>query len=267
MIRQKKGVGWGMYLIIGLMVILAGIFLFAPLIDTVINVITGQGDASTCTLSLYSGRGTARCPIDNVRIFSDKVEIKKEGETDYREFMKKEPDKTYPDKDFEKEALAKLLQSCLSRGGGFNSKAFSRDEWYGGEVVCLECSQLTISDKIGTIEGFTAYLGEKGPKGSLSDKTYMELLTKDEDYRKAYMEYGWGRGLSPSDGAFKIKSEDDYTVFFLGIKKGHSAVAFDRFKRVVTYDFSNAIFKNHDTYFSFLTESRNIPEVCQRKVN
>lgn len=255
MIRLKRGEGFTMSRVVILLLIVGGIFLFSPLVTVIIQFITGS--STTCTLSLIGGEGTAKCPIDDVVIYADKVEIND------KKFMEKKSGTT---DNMAKEALAKLLQKCLSRGGGYNSRAFSRDEFLTDNIVCLECFEVTIDESVPDIEGFTGYLSVNKPKGLNSDKTYLQALTKDESHLEAYLDYGFEEGLSPSQ-TFAFIPNEDYTIIFLGIKKGSAIDKVGRFWDLITFKPYKALFKNRDTYFAYITESNNLGKVCERKVN
>ena len=68
MVKQKKGIGFGMAILITLLVIVVSMFVFSPLVDFVINFIRTGGEASACALSIFGGRGIAVCPIDDVKV-------------------------------------------------------------------------------------------------------------------------------------------------------------------------------------------------------
>jgi len=116
MIKQKKGIGFGMAILVMLISIVIGVVFFSEIVDFVINFIRTGGDASACALSIYSGKGVADCPIDELRIFDDRVEIKygSQEEKDPEIFMEKGAGGTTYD--MISATFAKLLQSCLHKG-------------------------------------------------------------------------------------------------------------------------------------------------------
>lgn len=257
MIRQKKGEGFGMSWVVILVLIGASLLLLYPLLAMVITFITGQGESSGCTLSLYKGRHTAECPIGEVKINSEEVVVN--GEV-FMETGSRTP------QDMAKEALAKLLQTCLTRGGGLNSQAFYREGGLDEVAICMECFHVTLDGVI--VSGLTTYLDTNKPIGTISDRTYMQILTRDESYREAYLDIGSQMGLFPrTENPLPFVPGEDYTVFFLGIKKGGVKDWFDRLKKVAQFEFKGAIFENSDTYFTFISESEKIVNVCDRKVN
>ena len=208
-------------------------------------------------MSLYKGGNIADCPIDEVKISFDKVEVNDEI------FMEKGSRAT---EDMAKEALAKLLQTCLFRGGGLNSLAFRREGGFPDTAICMECFDVTLDGV--TVSGLTSYLDTHKPIGKVSDRTYMEILTRDDNYREVYLEIGKEEELSPKKGTpLTFTPRNDYTVFFLGIKKGGITDKWDRFKNFFSFNLGAAIFGNSDTYFTFISESNKIPKVCEAKVN
>ena len=258
------GASWGGAIVIGLILLLAGITVFAPLTNMVINFFKSGGSASLCTLSLFEGKGIARCPIDDVVIYSDKVEIKY-GEQEKYELLAEKKTST---NEMANEALAKLLLTCLERGGGLNSRAFARSGWFNKDIICMECAQITINkDVSGNIMGLAGYLNTNKPKGGISDKKYIELLTKNEKHLLAYMEFGKAAVLTPSDVAFEFLPRNDYTVFFVGIKKGDIKTWWGKITSLFTGDFIGAVVGKSDTYYSYIGKPRALGNVCEKKVN
>jgi len=273
MVNQKKGgVTIGVVLLASLIVIGVGLFILFVFTGDISAYFKAGGSSAACTLSLSTG-GSAECLINDVIIYDDRVDIKDEDEINYEKFMEK--GSRSKDK-MAKEALAILLKACLDRGGGPNSKAFSRDKFFGKSEVCLECSSLVIDSSYGkddgvtSISGLTDYLSKNKPKALSSDKTYMEKLTKDSSHRKAYLAYGSERKLSPSDPSketITFNSGKDYTIFFLGIKKGKFFATYDKIEAAISADVAEFVFGNSDTYYAFISESKTFTEVCERKVN
>mgnify|MGYP001579731585 CR=1 FL=1 len=258
------GASWGGAIVVGLILLLAGITVFAPLTHMVINFFKSGGSVPLCTLSLYEGKGIARCPIDDVVIYSDKVEIKY-GEQEKYELLAEKKTST---NEMANEALAKLLLTCLERGGGLNSRAFASSGWFNKYIICMECAQITINkDVSGNIMGLAGYLNTNKPKGGISDKKYIELLTKNQNHLKGYMEFGNGMELTPSDVAFEFVPGNDYTAFFVGIKKGSASKWFSRFKAAVSGDFIGAVVGKSDTYYSYIGKPSALGKVCEKKVN
>lgn len=261
------GSAWGGAIVVGLIILLAGIAVFAPLTHLVINFFKSGGSASLCTLSLFEGKGIARCPIDDVVIYSDKVEIKYGGK-DKEEILAEKGSRSKTE--MANEALGKLLLTCLQRGGGLNSRAFARSGWFNKDIVCMECAQITISkDVSGTITGLAGYLNTNKPKGGISDKKYIELLTKNEQHREAYLEFGEAAELNPSKStvAFEFIPGNDYTAFFVGIKKGSASKWWGKLTAVFTGDFIKAVVGNSDTYYAYIAKPGKLGKVCEKKVN
>src|SRR3989338_1705606 len=213
---KAGGASWGGVIVVGLILLIVGFIVFAPLVNLVVNFFRGGGSASLCTLSLFEGKGIARCPIDDVVIYPDKVEIKYGGQKKYELLAEK---KTSTTNEMANEALAKMLLTCLGRGGGLNSRAFSRSRWFSSDIVCMECAQINVNVEAGTITELKGYLETNKPKGGISDKTYMDLLTKNQQHRQAYLDFGTRTELIPSNTESRF-APGDYTAFFVGIKKG-----------------------------------------------
>src|SRR3989338_8482410 len=138
---KAGGASWGFVIVVGLILLIVGTIVFAPLVNLVINFFQGGGSVSLCTLSLFEGKGIARCPIDDVVIYQDKVEIKYGGQKKYELLAEKKTSTN----EMANEALAKTLLTCLEKGGGLNSRAFSRSYLFSQNIVCIECAQITIS--------------------------------------------------------------------------------------------------------------------------
>ncbi len=260
MTRQKRGVGFAMGKVVILLLMVVVIVLLFPLVGLIIDLVKGGGSSTTCTLSLIGGKGTANCPIDEVKIFSDKVEV---NDKNFMERNSKTTD------EMAKEALANLLKICLSRGGGHNSRAFSSEYALGSSKVCLECSHLILDDDVGNISGreFIQYLNGNRPNTINYEETWMEYLTKDETHREVYTTLGKKSGLSPSDETFTFTPEGDYTIFFLGIKKGSALDDLGRIGEGLRGNLYALLFESYDTYFTYITNSNNLGEICERKVN
>lgn len=288
-----------MAILVMLLVIVVGIFVFSPLVSFVINLIKGGGDASACTVSLYGGKRVAQCPPDDVRIFYDKVGIQYGGkeydsrdEEDYDEFLDINSRGIDGPEDMVKEALARLLRSCLQKGGGLNSRSFADR----GGITCLECATIS-ADSWSTgadgilksgLEGLEDYLQREKPVGS-SDKTYMGFLTRDfypsntyvrGGHSAAYIKGGIDGGLYP--GRRNADQNKDYVVFYMGLRDdedwvdkvfggiiGPAKAVWDAIK-FVTGDFKGALadaFKNDGVYFTYIIESSKLKDACPIKVN
>lgn len=250
-----------MVAVVSILLLAVGLVLFTPFIGETVEFISKSGDTATCKFSLFQGKGTAKCPIGKASIFKDEVRL------DDKRFMGRGSEGT---QNMAKEALAKLLSTCLSKGGGYNSRAFSSENWVSTESVCLECFKVTVDESAGIVKDFTDYLRDTTVKGSIPEKKYIEVLTRDQQHLKAYMEYGMGLGLAPSKGTFEFKPNQDYTIFFIGLKKGFIPKLPTYAKNVwnaVTLNFLEITFGNQDTYFAYIAESEKIPQVCDRKVN
>lgn len=254
--KRASGFGMGVVVSILLIAVIVVIFFF-PFLGMVSDLFTKTGDEAACRISLMGAHASAKC-FQQAKILKDKAEI------NGKKFIEKGPEGT---QNMAKEVLAKLLTMCLSKGGGYNSRSFSPENWLEEESVCLQCYKVTFDEGVGAISGFTDYLTSTKPKNSVQDKKYIEALTRDPEHLKAYMEYGMGFGLSPSKGTFEFNPNEEYTVFFIGLKKGYFLTTTKRLWQAATGDFLKAAFGNQDAYFSYIVESNKIGQVCDRLVN
>ncbi len=225
-----------------IIVLLLFIIAISPLMKSILNFITGQGNTASCAVALTTGDDIYEaCSLDKVIIYDDKVEINDEV------WMKKGSGTT---NEMVKEALAKMLQTCLSKGGGYNSRAFKPQGYYDSNWVCMECFHVTIDESVQEdVTELTDYIKENKPKGS--DKTYLEILTKDEDHLKNYILLGedindyYSIVVSPylheTYKDLTFNSNQDYTVFFIAFKQ----------KR----------------YYSLISKTSDIGKICEVKVN
>lgn len=253
---MRKGSGFGMGVVVSILLLVVGIVLFFPFIEQLFGFITSSGNAASCKFSLISGTSPDSC-LEQVKISVDKVELND------KTFLQKGAGDT---QNMAKEAMTKLLALCLSKGGGYNSRAFSESN-FQKQAVCAECYKITFDEKVGVVKDLTSYLRDTKVKGALQEKTYLQMLTKDEGHLKAYMEYGMGFGLAPSNGAFEFKPDQEYTVFFIGLKKGYFPKIASQAWNIITLDFFKLFFGNQDTYFTYVAESYKLRDVCDIKVN
>ncbi len=255
---MKKAVGFGMTIVVSLLLLAIGFLLFVSAFGgNILDFITRSGDTSACKISLFSGRSAEKC-LEEAKIFSDKVEV------NGKDFMKKGDEST---QDMAKEALAKMLVMCLSKGGGYNSKSFTVENWVSTERVCLQCYTVTLDNDVGRVTSFTDYLKDTKIKGFIPEKKYLEALTRDAQHLKAYMEYGMGLDLAPSQGTFEFKPNQNYIVFFIGFKSGYLTSGKDRLLAGVSGDFLTLVFGAQDTYFAYIAESSKLKNACDRLVN
>ena len=255
--RNKKGIAVWLVVLIILVIVAFGVF-FIPFTSVLSDLIKGRGSSTACALSLMAGTDASNCPLHEVVISNDAVKV------DDKKYVEKKLQST---QEMAKEALTKLMLECLSNGGGLNSRAFFTEHKFFEERVCLRCSKIDIDKNIGNIGGFTEYLRDNKVKESFSDKTYLEALTKNEEHLRAYMIYGAGIGLSPSNSAFVFTPGKEYTIFYLGIKKGYALKSIEQFYDATTGALLRAVFGIYDNYFIYITESENIPNICDRQVN
>lgn len=253
---MKRASGFGIAAVVSILLLAIGLVLFEPFIKNFSDLIMHTGNTAACKYSLFSGKSAETC-LGEVKIHSDKVEL------DGKEFMKKGTEGT---PNMAKEALAKLLTMCLSEGGGYNSMAFKVENWVYTEAVCLRCFKVNIDEEVGVINGFTDYLKNTKVKGYIPEKKYLEILTRDTDYLKAYIDYGLGFGLAPSEGTFEFKPIQDYDIFFIGLKQGYIPKCVPHPISCVL-DFITPFFKNQDTYFAYIVETNKLQNVCDRLVN
>ena len=245
MMKSKKGVEMPATTALLLVILAVVMIILLLFVSDLGGLIKDSGSAAACSISLIEGKGSVSCPIDNVVIGLEKGSLNPQ--------------------EMAKEALARMLKDCLARGGGYNSKAFSRENYASDEVVCLECSNFKIDEAVGNLEGFTDYLRDTKVMGY--EKKYLNVLTRDPEHLQAYMEYGMARNLAPSAGTFTFKPNQQYTIFFMGIKKGEIFNIWNKIKDFVSGEFFKSFVGNNDAYFSYIVESSRLSEVCDRKVN
>ena len=69
MFLPKKGEGgFGMVIIVSLLLLFIGILLFTPLFSGILDLFKSGGQSSICKISLFDGKGTAKCPVKEVKI-------------------------------------------------------------------------------------------------------------------------------------------------------------------------------------------------------
>ncbi|MBI4452415.1 hypothetical protein HY637_03225 [Candidatus Woesearchaeota archaeon] len=248
MLKYKKG---GMGVIASVILIVVVFFFFGPFVKDLGAIMLQGGEKSKCSLSLILGT-ESKCPPKQIIILRDKVEA------DGKKYLDKGE---YDTQTMAKEALAKLLVECKQ-----SSSSFSRENLVFDEVVCYECFKVRVSQEAGTLSDLTPYLRDAKPKGINIDKTYLNILTRDPEHLRAYMEFGMAKGLSPSATTFTFKPGQDYTIFFMGIKQGEATNIFNSIKDVVTVDFLSFV-RGNDAYFTYVAESDKISQICNRKVN
>ena len=126
-----------------------------------------------------------------------------------------------------------------------------------------------VSKATETITGLAGYLNNNKLKGGISDKTYMELLTKNQEHLKAYMQFGEAAVLNPSweTIAFEFIPGNDYTAFFVGIKKGSADNWWGKFTAAISGNFVKAVVGTSDTYYSYISKPSELGKVCEKKVN
>jgi len=115
------------------------------------------------------------------------------------------------------------------------------------------------------------YLAKIGPEERLRGKKYIDILTKDPVHRDVYTKIGKRWELAPGGTSFSRYS--NYVVFYLGVKKEGGRKFINKVKSMITFvggDFSGAVssmFENDGTFFTYITTSRDLNSVCERKVN
>ena len=162
-----------------------------------------------------------------------------------------------------KETMGVLLNECFQRGGGTFSRAFSNNDFFGASRVCSICFTFTVDN---AVQGdVLSYLADtKPPSGT---KTYLESLSDGENGKKAYIDYGTLFRLIPSNNEFSLEAGKEYTVFFIGNKKGKSSNLVAQAGNLVNGDLLTFMLDNNDQYFSYAVESSRLGEVCERTVN
>jgi len=248
-----------MGVIVTLVLIGVGLIIIFPIFQSIAAYVSGAGDSSVCSLSLVGGQNKARCPIQEVTILPDKVTLRKTGETKTTDMKLSATDTSTRSK----EAIGKLLKSCLDRGGGYNSHAFSRENIGDTERVCLQCYTLILKDT----PPITNLVGYLSTAKRTEKTTYLEDLTRDAEHKRSYLLYGILYGMVPSTNEPDLRPDTSYTIIFLGNKKGKIPTGVEQAKAWVEMEFLRAFLMNNDAYYAFLVESSKISEPCQRLVN
>jgi hypothetical protein len=257
--KNKKGFEVTIGVLITVILIGVALFILFPVVSTISAYMSTGGEEAVCMLSLIGGANKARCPVEQVAILPDSVEIKKPGETKGQVLKPSVQNSA----NFNKEMMARLLKNCMDKGGGVNSKAFSRENVKDPENVCLQCYTVEIKSSA-QIDGILPYLSAtKSPRGRL----YLDELTIDDAHKKAYILYGTVRSFAPSNSEPTMRSGTQYTIFFIGQKKGAIPAFIETATSIPEYGIGKAFLQNNDAFFSFVTESSKIGETCQRLVN
>ncbi len=255
--KRKKGFMSAEQLL-GLVILGVILYFLWPFMGDLWTATSSTGKDTACTVSLINGGTKAACPISTVKIMQDKIEITELGGKP-KEFSTKATDASTRTK----ETMAKLLTKCMTLGGGPSSSAFSRANYLETERVCLQCFIVTIQHNI--------------PAGQLlpyleqtvywNGKTYLGALTKDADHKKAYLLIGDTKKIIPSNKEEPLQQGKEYTVIFLGHKKGELPDTWDTILNINDRGFVKGYLQTNDQFFTYVVETSNIPTVCQRLVN
>ncbi|HLD87238.1 MAG TPA: hypothetical protein VJB12_04170 [Candidatus Nanoarchaeia archaeon] len=257
--KRKRGDGFPFAVVIVFVLLAASIIAFSPLGTAITTLLSKGGETAACSLSLYKGQGTARCPIHDAEITGGKLLIDKKVKK-MRSISPYVPDK---------EAVAYLLKSCFERGGGKTSRAFSTENFFGVSRVCMQCYDLKVSEGI---SGTNEYLSStKAP--AEKEKTYLNLLSNDANHQQIYLLYGALFDAIPSTTSQGIRPSTSYSVIFIGHKKGTSDDLFTRLGSTIDLAMGNyaqafnVAFSTHDQYFAYIIESSKVGAICERLVN
>lgn len=201
---------------------------------------------------LSSEETRAKCPIKDYLAQNKVIKEFKDGKQIDSAIVK---DFSLDDKKVS-ELFAALMKDCLKKGGGVNSRAFSRT-WFSSSTVCLECSNVEFDKSIAkaTFSGLRKYLENNKIPGS--DKKYVEVFTRDDLHKEDWIYYGIENDLLSAKYDAALEKDQIYTVFFIGIKEGTaSAVALGR-----------RLIGREDVYYVYTATQENFNKVCERKVN
>ena len=259
-IKSKKGQeeGGGFSTAIGLVILVVAVIIIVPLIQRQTAFASDLSEATACYTSIVgipgaSGETGAKCPIRDYVVYNNRVTETKDGKTsdsDIVKYFSADENKVY-------ELFAKLIGSCLQKGGGVNSNAFSRSSL--GSTVCLECSNIKFDNNVAKVSfnGLREYLENNKMPGK--DKKYVDVFTKDEAHKEDWINYGQqkDRELIPGKYGYPIEKNNIYTIFFIGIKEG----------RVPAIALNLRLIGREDTYFVYAATQENFNKICDRKVN
>ena len=258
-IQNKKGEeeGGGISWAIGLAILVVAIIIFVPLIYKEQIFASELSEDAACYASiagsiLSSGETGAKCRIRDYTVYNNRVTETKESKISDSDLVKDfsaGENKVY-------ELFAKLMGSCLQKGGGVNSRAFTRS-WFASSTVCLECSNVIFDKNVAkdSFNGFRDYIENNNVPGK--DKKYADVFTKDEAHKDDWINYGRAKVLIPGNYGYPIEKNNVYTIFFIGIKEGTaSAIAFN-----------GRLIGREDTYFVYAATQENFNKICDRKVN
>ena len=259
-IQSKKGQaaeGGGYSTAIWLAILVVAIVIIVPFIHEEEIFASQLSEDAACSVSIAgtpgsSGETGAKCPIRDYTVYNSRVTETKEGKTSDSEIVKDfsaGENKVY-------ELFAKLMGSCLQRGGGVNSGVFSRS-WFSSSTVCLECSNIRFNKDVAkdSFNGLREYLENNNAPGK--DKKYADFFTKDEAHKDDWINYGRAKVLIPGNYGYSIEKNNIYTIFFIGVKEGTaSAIAFN-----------GRLIGREDTYFVYAAPQENFNKICDRKVN
>lgn len=245
--------------VIGLIILVVGTITLVILIGNETLFAKEAGKYGLCYSSIIESyfsteETTTKCPVTHYKVYSKSIKETlgySASETDSKII-----------KDFfatnnkVNELFVKLMGSCLQTGGGLDSRAFSR-ALGTSSIVCLECSTVEFDREIQQdfFEGLREYLDKT--KIPNSDKTYVNTLTKDDEHKEAWIDFGFANNIVPNQYSYQIKKDEIYGIFFVGIKQGTASALIKK----------RNIFDRDDTYFVYVAPLDKLNNLCDRKVN
>ena len=254
--------GGGFPQVIGLVILVVGTFILAGIVGEETLFAKEAGKYGLCYSSIIESyfsteETTTKCPITHYKVYSKSIKEAvgySDSETDSKIV-----------KDFSatnnkvNELFAKLIGSCLQTGGGLDSRAFSR-AWLklkDSTIVCLECSTIEFDRDIKqeSFQGLREYLERTTAPNS--DKKYVDILSKNEEHKDTWIDYGFKNNLMPNEYSSQIKRDEIYGVFFVGMKQ----------TTVSGIVKNEGLTAREDTYFVYVATLDKLNNLCGRKVN
>lgn len=260
MLNNKKGqeiAGISFWELLGLVLLIAGMVILFLLVPKYTAFGSELSEDTACTNSIagsyISGEERiAKCPIKEYIAANNALFELKERKKQKSEIVKEFSANTNK----VNELFTKLMLKCLQKGGGVNSRAFSRG-WTWTSTICLECATVSFDTDVAqsSFQGFRAYLESNTPTNSKNK--YIELFARDQDHKDAWIDYGVKNDFLPGKISDSIEKNNIYSVFFIGVKESTLKALAVKW----------SILDRDDDYFVYAAPQENFNGKCDRKVN
>lgn len=226
---NKKAVSPEMLVV--LLVFVIGAMILTAYSITYASQLKEDSDIETCKLSVLAQSQTRKlplvgstpqtiipldCPRRILKIFEDRVELngKKTKKYDFEKLSADEANRI----------IAEELRLCWYKMVEGNRDVFENSYLFGGENVCLICSEIEFDDKVkGEFLGLLDYL--KSRKIPRSDLSYFDYLIRSQ--KNLYLLWGnapwtqytpWGYGSTQKFAEDKLNTNQRYSIYFLAYK-------------------------------------------------